>query len=165
MVEERRKAELAAKKSHVYTKKASAPKKLKSNSTSESEKLPGSLGFGESEGSTADYDDVSDAAALGSSSDSSSGLDFITSSGVTLASGLGFGKGGNLFTEELAKNDVLVPEKDENSKKADRKSETEGKEDDDDSSGSGVDIEFGSAEMSDSDKEGSVSFSLKGIQF
>ena len=96
-----------------------------------------------------------------------SGVDLITNSGVSHASQLGHGKKGNLFTEELAKNNLPSAD-DDKSKEEERKSDTTEKpdvevedadeEDDDDdenNSGSGK-IEFGSADLADNDDDDSV---------
>ena len=91
-------------------------------------------------------------------------MNFITNSGVSHASDLDHGRKGDLFTEELAKNNLDAAD-DGKSKEGERKSDTTEKpdvevedaddDDDDDSSGSG-NIEFGSADLADNDKDESV---------
>ena len=90
-------------------------------------------------------------------------MDFITNTGVSHALELGHGKKADLFTEELAKNNVVAAD-DDKSKEGARKSDTTEKPDvevedaddeDDDSSGSEK-IEFGSADLTDNDKDESV---------
>ena len=99
-------------------------------------------------------------------------MDFITNSGASHASDLEHGRKDKLFTDELAKNNVAT-DADGKSKEGERKSDTTEKpdveveavddddddddeKDDEDSSGSGK-IEFGSADLTDNDKDDSVS--------